>query len=139
MDNKEKTISDAYYDLAGFSNIKEHYEDVKWKDNSITIDDVKNGRNKNLEVKKQLKGFNSFVVDKPFEEFQMDLAFFDMKDEKYVGALIMVDIFTKYCCAIPFKSNEQDEILKCIKMVLKKWGENQKHFTQIMKVHLVVK
>ena len=51
-----------------------------------------------------------------------------MKDEKYVGALVMVDIFIKDCCAIPFKTNNQDEILQCIKDGIEKMGGKPKTF-----------
>jgi hypothetical protein len=118
----EKIIANAYYDLGGFSNLHEHLKDTKKKDKSITLEDVKIWRNQNIEQTKNLKGYNSFVADKPYEEFQMDLAFFDMKDPVYIGALVMIDIFTKYATAVPFKTKQPDELLKCIKEGMHKMG-----------------
>ena len=52
----------------------------------------------------------------------MDLAVFDMKDEKYIGALVMVAIFTKYCCALPEHHLTKRKYYNALKMVLKKMG-----------------
>ena len=124
----DKIIADAYYDLGGFSNIQEHLKDARLKDKSITFEDVKQWRATNIELTKNLKGYNSFVADKPYEEFQMDLAFFDMKDPVYIGALTMIDIFTKYSTAIPFKTKQPGELEKCIKEGIQKMGGKPKIF-----------
>jgi hypothetical protein len=126
--DKNKIIEEAYYDLGGFNSIKEHLKDARVKDKSITIDDIKNWRDRNIEQKKNLKGFNSFVVDKPKIEYQMDLAFFDMNDPVYIGALCMIDIFTKYASVMPFKTKKPDEILECIKEGIKRMGGKPKLF-----------
>ena len=101
-------MSDVYYDLGGFNSAKEQLKDARLKDKSITMDDIKEWRKENIEETKQLKGYNSFVAEKPYEEFQMDLAFFDMDDDTYIGALVMIGIFfTKFAAAIPFKTKKQ--------------------------------
>ena len=71
----EKIIYDTYTDLAGFSNLKDHFKSAKAKDNPITLEDVKKWRSKNIELKTNLKGYNSWVPSHPREEYQMDLAF----------------------------------------------------------------
>ena len=58
----------------------------------------------------------------------MDLAFFDMQDEKYIGALFMIDIFTKFAVAIPFKTKQPHEILECIKEGISKMGGKPETF-----------
>ena len=77
--------------------------------------------------KTNLTGYNSFVVDKPFVEFQMDLAFFfdlnrEQDDKTYVGILLMVDIFTKYTTAVTIKTKQIPDILEAIKEDIKKMG-----------------
>ena len=109
--DKQKIIHDSYYDLAGFSSIKDQLKSAQARDKSITLNDVKEWRNKSLEKKTQLKGYNSFTADHKMQEYQMDLGFFDMQDEKYIGALFMIDIFTKFAVAIPFKTKQPHEIL----------------------------
>ena len=120
----EKIIYDTYTDLAGFNNLKDHFKSAKAKDNSITLEDVKKWRSKNIELKTNLKGYNSWVPSHPREEYQMDLAFFpdDDEDEKYQGVLFMIDPFSKYASGYPFKSKQPYEILNCIKECIEKMG-----------------
>jgi hypothetical protein len=122
MDFKNKIINDTYYDLAGFTSLNDHYKSAKSRDNSITLKDVKEWRSKNVEHKSQLKGYNSWTPSKPHEEYQMDLAFFDMENDKYIGALFMIDPFTKYAAATPFETKQPDEILRCIKDCMRQMG-----------------
>ena len=129
MDEKKlEIIKNSYYDLAGFSSIKDQLKSAQARDNNITLDDIKEWRNKNLEKKTQLKGYNSFTADHKMQEYQMDLAFFDMQDEKYIGALFMIDIFTKFAVAIPFKTKQPHEILECIKEGISKMGGKPETF-----------
>ena len=72
---KNKIMSDVYYDLGRFKSAKEQLNYARLKDKTTTMDDIKEWRKENIEETKQLKGYNSFVVEKPYEEFQMDLAF----------------------------------------------------------------
>ena len=95
---KDKIIAKVYFDEAGYGSVAATLADAKKYDASIPLQDVKSWKEKNIERKTNLKGYNSFVVDKPFEEFQMDLAFFsdlnrEEDDKTYVGILLMVDIF----------------------------------------------
>ena len=126
--SKEETIKNSYYDLAGFSSIKDQLKSAQARDKSITLNDIKEWRNKNLEKKTQLKGYNSFTADHAKQEYQMDLGFFDMQDEKYIGALFMIDIFTKFAVAIPFKTKQPHEILECIKEGINKMGGKPETF-----------
>ena len=74
--DKDKIISKVFHDGAGYGSISSTLADAKTYDASITYEDVKRWKTKNVERKTNLKGYNSFVVDKPFVEVQMDLAFF---------------------------------------------------------------
>ena len=44
----------------------------------------------NIERTKQLQGYNSFINNEAFEEFQVDIAFF--KAGRLEPALVMIDI-----------------------------------------------
>jgi hypothetical protein len=85
--DKQKGNHDSYCDPAGFGSLQDQLKSAKARDSTITIDDVKAWREKNIEKKTNLKGFNSFVAEKPREEYQMDLAYLDMNGEKCIGAL----------------------------------------------------
>jgi len=82
----------------------------------ITQADVRRWKERENPRKKQLPGYNSFIVNGPYQEFQVDLLFFTeqgqpenkykaeeiMEQEsgprrkKYVPAVICVDTFSKY-------------------------------------------
>ena len=124
---KDKIIAKVYFDEAGYGSIAATLTDAKKYDQSITYEDVKKWKERNTERKTNLRGFNSFVVDKPFEEFQMDLAFFydlnkETNDKTYLGILLMVDIFTKYTATMLIKTNTIPDVLEAIKECLKKMG-----------------
>ena len=88
---------------------------------------MKRWKERNTERKTNLRGFNSFIVNKPFVEFQMDLAFFfdlnkETNDKTYLGILLMIDIFTKYVAVVLIKTNTIPDVLEAVKDCLKKMG-----------------
>ena len=94
--DKNETIKKLYYDPAGFGSIQTTLKDAKVKDKTININDVKAWFKRNVERKTNLKGYNSFVANEPFEEFQVDPCFFgDKKDKEFKGGLAIIDMFTK--------------------------------------------
>ena len=125
MTEKDKIIAKVYYDQAGYGSVAATLADAKKYDSSITYDDVKKWKERNTERKTNLRGYNSFIVNKPFAEFQMDLAFFfdlnkETNDKTYLGILLMVDIFTKYAAVVLIKTNTVPDVLEAVKECLKK-------------------
>ena len=120
--NKDEIIEKCYYDEAGYSSIKETLKDAKVYDKSITYDDVKNWKAANIETKRQLKGFNSFIADKAYQEFQIDIMFFADLKESYNGGLLLVDIFSKYTQVVPVHGKTTDEILDALITGIKLMG-----------------
>ena len=123
--DKDKIISKVFHDMAGYGSIAATFADARKYDSNITYDDVKRWKERNTEKKTNLRGFNSFVVNKPFEEFQMDLAFFfdlnkETNDKTYLGIILMVDIFTKYAAVVLIKTNTIPDVMEAIKECLKK-------------------
>jgi len=113
---KESIIEQVYYDPAGYGSIRETLKDAREKDKKISYKDVKDWFAKNVERKTQLSGFNSYVTPNPFDQFQIDLLFFnDLKDPEYNGGLLMVDIFTKYTVVVPIKTKQVDDVLEALK------------------------
>ena len=60
MDNLNNIIKSVYYDPAGFGSIQKTYNDAKEKDNKITLKNVKDCFQNNIDKKTQLKGYNCF-------------------------------------------------------------------------------
>ncbi len=126
MNDKNDIISKIYYDPAGFSSIKTTLEDARKKDKSITYNDVKEWFQKNIEQKKQLKGFNSYVANEAKFEYQIDLFFISPKDfpkETNIGGVLCIDIFSKFITIVPIKSKTIPEILDAIKQIINKVGK----------------
>ena len=124
---KDDVIAAIYYDAAGYGSIKQTYLEARAKDPSIKYEDVKKWLHKEVEQKKQLKGYNSFIANEPKVEYQIDLFFIPKKDfpnEVFIGGLLCIDIFSRFITVIPIKSKTIPEILEAIKTVLRKvgWG-----------------
>ena len=110
--NKNEIISKVYHDPAGFGSNAATLEDAKRYDDTITLQDVKDWKAKNIEKKTHLKCYNSFIAEKPFQEFQKDLFFLPDLKEDAIGGLLFIDIFTKYVVVIPISNKQPNEILE---------------------------
>ena len=120
---KDKIISQAYNDPLGFGSISNTLKDARKIDASITLEDIKKWKHNNIERKTQLRGYNSFIAHKPFEEFQVDLFFMnDLEDQKYKVGMLMVDIFTKYTEVIPLKDKTEGSLLSGLMEGFNKMG-----------------
>ena len=78
------------------------------------MNDINEFFHKYKERKTNLKGYNSYVADEAYEEFQVDLFFTNNWDElekqKFRVGLLMIDIFSKYISVIPIHSKEQGDV-----------------------------
>ena len=76
MTDKQDIIKQVYFDPVGFDSIKRTFEDAQKKDKTITLNDVKQFFKTNIEQKKQLKWYNSFVANEAKFEYQIDFFLF---------------------------------------------------------------
>ena len=132
MTDKQTIIKQIYYDPAGFDGIKKTFEDARKKDKTITLNDVKQFFKTNIEQKKQLKGYNSFIANEAKFEYQIDLFFISSKDfpnETYIGGVLCIDIFSKFITIIPIKSKTIPDILDAIKQIINKVGKPKNVYT----------
>ena len=121
MANKAETISRVYYAPEGFGSITETLKAAQKYDPTISYKDVREWKaNQEENQRKKQRGFNSFIVDEPLEEYQMDLMFFNdlPNGEDNSICLLMVDIFTKWTQIVLTKSKTVPDILKAIKECL---------------------
>ena len=129
MSEKDKIISEVYYDQAGFGSIATTYKDAKKKDASITMQDVKEWFQENVERKKQLSGYNSFIAPDINFEYQLDLFFIstnDLDNQKYRIGLLLIDVFSRKAAVVPIASKQPADITAGIMEGLNKMGGKPK-------------
>ena len=99
MSDREKIISKIYYDLAGYGSMKDTYKEAKQKDPSNEYQDVTEWFKNRVQRKTQLKGQNSYIAHRRFQEYQIDLFFInDLGNQKFNVGMAGIDIFTKKSC-----------------------------------------
>ena len=126
MSDKNKIISDIYFDRSGFGSIATTFKDAKAKDKSITLADVKAWFEKNLDRKRPMSGFNSFIAPYAYYEYQIDVFFItnnDLKNQKFRIGLVMIDIFSKFAVVVPIKSKQPPDLLAGIMEGINKMGK----------------
>ena len=109
MSEKDEVIKNIYYDRAGYQSFQKTYEEAKKKDNTITIENVRSWFNENVEVKSKPRGYNSYIADEPYFEYQIDLAFW--KSDEGDPSLVTIDIFTKFATCIPIASEKKEDVI----------------------------
>ena len=131
MSDKNKIISDIYFDRSGFGSIATTFKDAKAKDKSITLADVKAWFEKNVDRKRPMSGFNSFIAPYAYYEYQIDLSCItnnDLKEQKFRIGLVMIDIFSKFAVVVPIKSKQPPDLLAGIMEGINKMGKKPKMF-----------
>ena len=124
--DKNKIISDIYFARRGFGSQAVTFKDAKAKDKSITMADVKAWFEKNIDRKKPMSGFNSFIAPHAHYEYQIDLFFItnnDLKNQKLNVGMVVIDIFSKFAVVVPIKSKLQDDVLAGIIEGINKMGK----------------
>ena len=78
------------------------------------MEDIKQWRRENYNLEKRPRKFNSWVSNRPFEEFQADLFFFDdlkqreNEPAKYNAGLLVVDTFRKKIAVVPIEGQKPE-------------------------------
>ena len=77
-------------------------KDARRKDPSIQYADVKHWFETSFTRKTNLKGYNSYVADYPYQEDGMGLLCIDdLEDQDFKIGLLVIDIFTKSMTVVP--------------------------------------
>ena len=103
-------IKEIYYDPAGYGTVQETYKEVKKLDSTITINNVRDWYERNIDRKKQLRGFNSYISKGPLDEFEVDL--FDVRYLKemahaYGYGFQLLIMLQKICGLFPSQINSR--------------------------------
>jgi len=127
---KDQIIEHYYEAYNNIGNVEKTWKQARQVDKSITKKDVQDWKRKNYAPLRYHRGLNSYVAKQPKEEYQIDLMFFKDLDKKtkeeekgpYEGALLAVDIFTKYCAVEPITGTDEDAVLRGLKECIKSLG-----------------
>ena len=97
--------------------------------------DVKKWRIENYNLEKRPRKFNSWVANRPFEEFQADLFFFDDLRQRenapkgkvkepvdYVAGLLVVDTFSKKIAVVPIEGKNKEDLGAALEKAFKRMG-----------------
>ena len=136
-DTKAEIISKIYNDLSGFGSIKQTFEEARKKDKTITLNDVKAWKEKNIVRKTNLKGYNSYIAAEPREEYQVDPFYLNLGEPKFKYGMLAVDIFTKQVEVVPMMLKDKDNILAAFYELINKLVEILKWYIQIMILRLM--
>ena len=109
--NKNDIINKIYFEKSGYGSMQNTLKDAKQVDKTIKLEDVKTWFTANVEQKTKYSKQNSYVAQKPYEEYQVDLFFInDLKNQKCDTGLIMVDIFTKFMVVMPIAGKDTGDV-----------------------------
>ena len=93
----EERISWIYNDKMGFQSLRNLWTDVHKRFPEISYDAVKNWYTNNTNQQIVLRGQNSFVANKPYDEWEVDLFFVnDKDDDEYKIGLAGIDVFSRF-------------------------------------------
>ena len=125
--DKDKVICGVYYYVdTGFGSINNTYQQAKKTLNSITYNDVKEflERQKSWQAKPYGE-FDSYVAHEQLQEIQIGIAEFTRsvkENDGYRYCFVAVDVFTKFCHAVPIKDEKPHESLRAKTEVLNTIG-----------------
>ena len=107
LEEKDTIISNIYYNEAGYGSIQTTYSDARLKNPKITLKYVKEWFAKNVGVKAQPGGTNSFIAPHAYYEYQIDLFLIvDLGKQKFKYGSICVDIFSKFASVVPIMTKD---------------------------------
>ena len=113
MSKYDGLIKKIYYDPGHYGSVQETYKDAKKIDSTITVANVKDWFERNVERKKQLRGFNSYISKGPRDEYEVDL--FDVNylgQKEFPFGLLAIDNFTKFMWVEPLKGKKAAELIR---------------------------
>ena len=111
MSFKQDIISNIYFDRAGYQSKANTLKDARQKDKSITMADVNEFFNKNVDEKRTPRGENSFVAPRAYYQYQADLFFIkDLEKQKTTVGFLMIDIFSTYMVVLPLPSKDGEDV-----------------------------
>ena len=129
MTKYDGLIKKIHYDTSGYGSVQETFKDAKKIDSTITVANVKDWFERNVERKKQLRGFNSYISKGPRDECEVgvfDVRYLKEMAHGYGCGFLVIDNFTKYMWIIPIENKEPPELIRAMGEIVKIMGKPKK-------------
>ena len=101
---------------------------ARLRDREIKMEDIQKWRRENYNLEKRPRKFNSWVANRPKEEYQADLFFFDdlkQRDDepaKYSAGLLVVDTFSKKIAVVPIEQKTKENLGAALDKAFERMG-----------------
>lgn len=128
---EEKTVDEKiswiYNDKMGFQSKNNLWRDVHKRFPDIKKEDVDRWYIENTNRQIVLRGQNSFVANKPYDEWEVDLWFMnDKEDDEYKIAIAGVDVFSKLGICFALSNKTPEQFVEALKRMFDKMGGKPK-------------
>ena len=96
-----------------FQSLKKMWDDVREKISHLQYDDVKRWYDNNTNQHIVSRGQNSFVANRPYDEWEVDLFFVnDKADDEYKLALAGKSVFSRFGTCLLYLKRVQSNLLR---------------------------
>jgi hypothetical protein len=135
MDGINDAIANAYFEH--FRGVQETYKKAREANPAVTLKNVRDWFERAVARKTNLRGYNSFVANKPKQDYQADLFFLTsgadkdkLKRRKDIvdaidankPAILMTDIFSKYTKVVSIPDKKPETVLHGLQTLFEKMG-----------------
>jgi len=123
----DEKIASLYLDKGGFGSLKDTYNDVKRKYPEIKLKDVQSWYRENVGFNIVQRGQNSFVAQKPHQEYQLDLFNMRGRDLKYTMGVACIDVFSKFATVVALADKKPEPLLEAVQRVSsRRWAGSRR-------------
>ena len=135
MEGINDAIANAYFEH--FRGIQQTYKQARDANPAVTLKHVRDWFERSVARKTNLRGYNSFVANKPKQEYQADLFFLtsgadkdklkrrkDIVEAKEANkrAILMTDVFSKYTKVVAIPDKTPSTVLEGLQTLFTKMG-----------------
>jgi len=120
IDPEKKDIIERIYfdDRTGYRSVRDTWKNAREIDPNIEPKDVSQWKAELQPRKTPVSGYNSFIANAPFQDFQVELLFISQPKEgkkkkppsKPAPALICVDTFSKYASVVLLQGEQKGKV-----------------------------
>ena len=123
----QKIIGNIYFYKAGFGSKNTILKDAREKNKSNTMKNAEYFFTKNVEIKMNPRGYNSFVAPHNNHRCQVGIFFISPPQKKvkqrYRAGLVCIDCLSKYAVVVPVRRKETGSVIQGTKKTIETMGK----------------